>query len=109
MPLHIHYSLVPKKWQEGRRGVLPGKPPIIHFKWPVQRCTKLRDGEQGVGRGIQVMYFHNDIKSTGSRGSSLHNLTQTAAWSGSPHPHSYSILEMDPQGHSVPLTPILHV
>lgn len=34
-----------------------------------------RDGEGG---GIQVMHFHNDIKSVGSRGSSLHNVTETA-------------------------------
>lgn len=36
----------------------------------------------GVGKGIQVMYFHNDIRSVGSSESPLHNATQTVGAGG---------------------------
>lgn len=59
-----------------------------------------------MGRGVQVMYFHNGIKSGGSSGSSLHKATQTAARGANPHPHSSPVLEMDPQGRAVTLMQI---
>lgn len=55
------------------------------------------------------MHFHNDIKSMESRESSLHNVTQTAAWGSSPYTHSYPIYEMDPQGHGVTLITVQHM
>lgn len=43
-----------------------------------EKQERARERAREMGRGIQVMHFHNDIKSVGSRGSSLHNVTETA-------------------------------
>lgn len=43
-----------------------------------RESERARERAREMGRGIQVMHFHNDIKSVGSRGSSLHNMTETA-------------------------------
>lgn len=43
-----------------------------------RESERARERAREMGRGIQVMHFHNDIKSVGSRGSSLHNVTETA-------------------------------
>lgn len=63
-----------------QEGCSHGKMPYNPFLMASSEMHKAEKRERAreMGRGIQVMHFHNDIKSVGSRGSSLHNVTETA-------------------------------
>lgn len=65
--------------QEGcSHGKMPYNPFLMACSEMHKAEKREREREREMGRGIQVMHFHNDIKSVGSRGSSLHNMTETA-------------------------------
>lgn len=65
--------------QEGcSHGKMPYNPFLMASSEMHKAEKREREREREMGRGFQVMHFHNDIKSVGSRGSSLHNVTETA-------------------------------